>query len=139
MCLDPGNSTGWCLYDTERGCLVGAGTIKENHRTLGELITKKYPEIIVFESFNLYPGAAKSLTWNSFYPVEVIGIIKYLGIMHHMKLVSQAPGIKKFAGTLDLDFVAQARDLGRDNYTEHTKDSILHLQYYLRNNKLEGK
>ena len=130
LVFDPGESTGWVFLDRE-GRLIG-GTCPKDHLAVASLILGYQPDIIVLERFNLYPGMAKSLSWNSFYPVEVIGVIKYLCMLKGIPMVEQAPSIKKYAGGFQDDWLKLKGGMG---ITEHTKDAYLHLKYY----QLHGK
>ena len=130
--FDPGENTGWVCeetWDDGRVTLVG-GTAVRDHRKIAELFDIYYPTHVVFERFNLYPGMAKTLSWNSFYPCEVIGVIRYLCQSRKIPYTEQAPSIKKYSGGLD-DRWKQLRETC--SVTEHTKDAYLHLKYYLRN------
>lgn len=128
LCLDPGESTGWVL-GTEESAFRG-GTCKRNHLEVAQLIQCERPDVIVFERFNLYPGMAKSLAWNSFYPCEVIGVIRYVAMVMNIPIIEQAPSVKKYAGEIkdrhDWVFV-RARCSG---VTEHTKDAYQHYRYF---------
>lgn len=128
LVFDPGESTGWVSI-TADGHLVG-GTAVRDHTKVAALIKAFEPDVVVFERFNLYPGMAKSLSWNSFYPCEVIGVIKYLCMTWSIRQVQQAPGIKKYSGGLDEDWIELRK---RCTCTEHTKDAFLHLKYFFRN------
>lgn len=130
LVFDPGESTGWVC-----GCskdLIDGGTAGKNHIEVAQLIQDFRPDLVVFERFNLYPSMAKSLAWNSFYPCEVIGVIRYLCDSLGIPCVEQAPSIKKYAGGFgaDWDQLKQTHKV-----TEHTKDAYLHWKYYLRNHK----
>jgi hypothetical protein len=98
--------------------------------------------MVVIESFNLYPGMAQHMAWNSFYPVEVIGAVHYLCHRYGIPYVMQKPSVKKYAGKLKPELVEAVKAHssivvrcmpGAEPFMEHTKDAILHLQYYLRN------
>ena len=105
----------------------------KNDHTVADLITDLSPDLIIFETFHLYPGKARSLAWNSFYPCEVIGVIKLVGTARGCELVYQAPSVKKYAGGLQADWVQfQHNDL-KEKVTEHVKDAYLHLKYWERN------
>ena len=129
LVFDPGESTGWCFQD--RDGRVTGGTCKKNHMEVAERIQLLRPDIVVFERFNLYPQMAKSLAWNSFYPCEVIGVIKYLCMRYSIPTVEQAPSIKKYFGGFKSDW-EQLKMLSQD-VTEHTKDAYMHYRYFLRN------
>lgn len=132
LVMDPGNSTGWVaakVLKPDETYLQG-GTLGMNHQEVAELFELLQPDILVVESFHLYPGMAKSLSWNAFYPCEVIGVLRYLAGKWGVPFVEQAPSVKKFAGSLGNDW-----KLLRQAYsvTEHTKDAYLHWKYFLRN------
>lgn len=128
LVFDPGESTGW-IYGSEE-VLIDGGTAGKNHAEVAHLIESFRPDIVVFERFNLYPSMAKSLSWNSFYPCEVIGVIRYMCDTMGIMYVEQAPSIKKYAGGFKADWeqLKQVRKV-----TEHTKDAYLHFRYFLRN------
>lgn len=154
LCLDPGEHTGWVVaqwnaFNVWRGnefvrkehkVTLRGGTAHKDHKAVAELFHEWQPDIVVMERFNLYPGMAKSLSWNSFYPCEVIGVIRYLcecrEPLSSIKLVEQAPSIKKYAGGLGQDWVELRtlyKSIGKiDEITEHTKDAYLHWKYFLR-------
>ena len=129
LVFDPGESTGWCYRD-ESGRVYG-GTCKKKHAEVAERITVLQPDIVVFERFNLYPQMAKSLSWNSFYPCEVIGVIRYLCDKLGICYIEQAPSVKKYFGGFQRDW-DQLQELSQGT-TEHTKDAYMHLKYFERN------
>lgn len=129
LSFDPGDHTGWCYVD-RHGSIVG-GTVLRNHAEVAKLISENRPDIVVLERFNLYPQMAKSLAWNSFYPCEVIGVIKYMCQILEIPVVEQAPSIKKYFGGYKEDWeILKAKST---EVTEHTKDAYQHYRYFLRN------
>lgn len=131
LTLDPGESTGW-TFRTASGSLMG-GTLPPDHLKVAELILALRPDIVVYENFKLYPGKAKHMVWNSFYPCEVIGVIKYICAKEQIKICDQAPSVKKYAGGFDHRWSEFAK---ANPFTEHTKDAYLHLRYFERMKKL---
>lgn len=129
LVFDPGESTGWCFKDRD-GRVVG-GTCKKRHKEVAERIQLLRPDIVVLERFNLYPQMAKSLAWNSFYPCEVIGVIRYLCDRYSIPIVEQAPSVKRYFGGFQADW-GKLKEYGT-NVTEHTKDAYMHLKYFERN------
>ena len=130
LVLDPGNSTGWLFRDSD-GKLYG-GTIFEDHLKVAELIETKHADIIIYETFQLYPNKAQKMCWSSFYPVEVIGIIKYLALKNNIQLVGLQPSVKKFVGKLnwsDINGVC----------TEHTRDTYRLYDFWHRNYEKSSK
>lgn len=129
LVFDPGESTGW-VFRRADGTLDG-GTCPKDHTKVAELLHKYMPEIVVFESFRLYPQKAQSLAWNSFYPCEVIGVIKYLCMVDDVPTVEQAPSVKKYFGGFQQDWDRLKES--SVNITEHTKDAYQLLRYFERN------
>lgn len=130
LALDPGNSTGWCYREND-GKYIG-GTVGENLEDVYQLIEALCPTVIIFETFQLYPSKATKMMWNTFYPCEVIGVIKLAA--QQMKgrgvLVGLQPGSKKFSGVTNDWKNVEARTGG---ITEHTRDAYKLLRFYERN------
>lgn len=137
LVFDPGDHTGWCFRDTS-GRVVG-GTCGKHHMEVAERIQILRPDIVVFERFNLYPQMAKSLAWNSFYPCEVIGVIRYLCDRYSIPIVEQAPSIKKYFGGFQQDWFTLKEICDPKEVTEHTKDAYQHLKYFERNGEKKFK
>lgn len=135
LVFDPGDHTGWCFRD--RDGRVTGGTCGKHHREVAERIQVFGPDIVVLERFNLYPQMAKSLAWNSFYPCEVIGVIRYLCDRYKIPIVEQAPSVKKYFGGFQPDW-DKLKELSRC-VTEHTKDAYMHLKYFERNGERKFK
>lgn len=136
MCLDPGDHTGWFFINIDENGqrTYRGGTAQRSHMEVAELFQIYNPDIVVMESFHLYPGMAKSLSWNSFYPCEVIGVIRYICQRDKRMLIEQSPSIKKYSGGLNQLWVSIRNTF---EYTEHTKDAFLHWRYFARQHGLE--
>ena len=137
LVFDPGENTGWVEAEYNESGLrtnLTGGTVIRDHKKIAELFDIFNPTHIVYETFNLYPGMARNgtMNWNSFYPVEVIGIIKLMAIRRNLPIFGQAPSTKKYSGGLQQDWT-ELRE--RCDATEHMKDAYLHLKYFERNNK----
>ena len=131
IALDPGNSTGWCARDRDGG-LIG-GTAGENHKHVYDLLCHHCPDVVVYETFQMYPGKAQKLIWNTFYPCEVIGVIKYWAMEHNVKIVGLQPSVKKFAlGCDEVDLWKTVERYGAPA-TEHMRDAVRLLRYFERN------
>lgn len=96
LVIDPGETSGWAVANGEEKKVIAVGEMKLWHK-LNELIEKYKPEYIVYESFSLYPWAAKSLAWSSFPTIEVIGVIKYCAERDGITLIAQTPADRKKA------------------------------------------
>lgn len=143
LVFDPGESTGWC-YQNSSGSVCG-GTARKDHLEVVNLIKVAKPDIVVLESFKLYPNKAQSLSWNSFYPCEVIGAIKVTCAQMSVPWLEQAPSVKKYFGGFlqDWDTIGylplQLEEFSK-GVTEHTKDAYMHYRYFVRNGlkKIQG-
>lgn len=136
LVFDPGESTGWCFQDYN-GLLYG-GTARKDHLEVAQLIREARPEVVILERFNLYPHMAKSLSWNSFYPCETIGVIKVTCMDMGVPVVEQAPGVKKYFGGFQEDWktigtLTHNLEPFSKGVTEHTKDAYMHFKYFMRN------
>ena len=133
LVLDPGNSTGWVFEGSGNG-LVG-GTVRENHADVADLLKQLNPDTVVYETFQMYPGKAQKLIWNTFYPCEVIGVIKCYCQTNNIPIVGLQPSVKKFAlAPHEQDSwkrVAIVDNTGKA--TEHTRDAYRLYMYYVRN------
>ena len=132
MALDPGNSTGWVI---RHECGLIGGTIGELHADVWMLLNWWKPDILVYETFQMYPSKAQKLIWNTFYPCEVIGVIKLWVQLHpEVVLVGLQPSVKKFAlSNNELDLWKTVTCSENQRITEHTRDAVRLLRYYERN------
>lgn len=131
IALDPGNSTGWVFREAD-GSLSG-GTCGEDHVAVWKLLEEYHPRVVVYETFQMYPGKAQKLIWSTFYPCEVIGVIKLWATMNGAQLVGLQPSVKKFAlGTIELELWKTVNRHGAPA-TEHLRDAVRLLRYYERN------
>ena len=138
LVFDPGESTGWAFYNTEIADLSG-GTVRL-HNAYGEfrlLFDGLMPDTVVYERFALYPGAAKAMSWNTFIPCEMIGVIKYLCNENGIEDVSDQPaGQRKYISATEMDNAWQMLNDIRKTKTRHTRDALMHLVYYCRQNEI---
>lgn len=133
LALDPGNSTGWVLRKDD-GTLAG-GTIDAYHANVWRLLNDCMPDIVVFETFQMYPGKAQKLIWNTFYPCEVIGVIKlWVQIHPYVSIIGLQPSVKKYAlDSNELNLWKTVMCKQGEKPTEHTRDAVRLLRYFERN------
>lgn len=130
IALDPGNSTGWVFREADGS--ISGGTCGENHEHVWNLLEQYKPTIVVYETFQMYPGKAQKLIWNTFYPCEVIGIIKLWCMKNGAELVGLQPSVKKFAlANSELELWKTVERYGAPA-TEHMRDAVRLLRYYER-------
>ena len=134
LVLDPGNTTGWVFYDSSQQLIEG-GTIREDLKEIYNLIVAKKPTMIVYERFQLYPGKAKSMAWNTFYPVEVIGAIKLTARLIRAEIDWLKPSDKKYALNYKEHPAWKVLRLSAP-FSEHMKDAFQLLMFFMRKNRL---
>lgn len=157
IALDPGETTGYFVkryYDVYepsdeiaqiaeiKSEIVEGGTVGRNHMEVFNLLSRIRPDVVILETFALYPGKAKSLAWNSFYPCEVIGVIKLWVMTQYIQgycvqQVEQAPSVKKYAGGLREDWQYFQHNMLKEKVTEHVKDAYMHIKYWEHYNKCD--
>lgn len=138
LVFDPGESTGWTFYNVITGDLEG-GTVRMRnaYEEFGKVFDRYIPDVVVYEKFALYPGAAKAMSWNTFIPCEMIGVIKFLSWENKLEIITEQPaGLRKFISASELDKAWHSLVDARDSKTKHTRDALMHLLYYCRVNKI---
>lgn len=128
LAIDPGNSTGWVYRDVQG--TVHGGTIGESLNAVVDLIKSLRIDYIVYETFQLYPSKAAKMMWNTFYPCEVIGVIKYISKELTLPLVAVQPSAKKFSGVQSGEWKCIG---SAGKVTEHTRDAYQLLRFFERN------
>lgn len=129
LSFDPGKATGYALIESDgeiSNSVVKAAGSLQGWLGIDELLRKCRPDLVVFETFRLYPWNRKSQTWSAFEPVEAIGVIKYLCSQANIPIVGQSPAMKKFFSDKKL------RSLGAFLHrSSHERDALRHAFYYL--------
>lgn len=76
--IDPGNSTGWALFDID-GNVIDSFMTKSFEATceqLRSLLSINGVKRVLYEEFVLYPWKTKEQMWSEFETVQVIGAIR---------------------------------------------------------------
>jgi len=124
LVFDPGHTTGWALFEDDH--VISAGE-SPDWKDIPEMINQAKVDLVLFESFKLYPWKAKQKIWDSFLEVEVIGVIKAHCYFNNILFYSQQPSDKEF---FDND---KLRDLGvfKVSTSRHARDAIRHGYVFL--------
>lgn len=128
--LDPGESTGFAVVDTEQESTFvdGLGAILEfgvmdGWREVERLIVAHKPNTIVIEKFVLYPNRAAAQSYSPMIPSQVIGVIKYLAEQHGIPCIEQTASSGKSFMLSD--------ELYTHLYSPHARDAARHVGVYL--------
>lgn len=149
LCVDPGETTGWSLWNGD--ILLGGGqtplwpfchdvqdAVESNVGPLAEGETELLRAgaskkantgpiaLFVVEKFALYPWAAKELSWDEFRTAQLIGALTFMAARYQLEIEKQPALIKEraMAGGAGELFVRPLRE------NRHTNDSIMHGFYY---------
>lgn len=154
LCVDPGETTGWSIWQGER--VIGEGQTPlwefafDLHDALNNDIGPLAPgavgclrpgidpcenqpladnpfDLIVCEKFALYPWKAKDLAFDEFRTVQLIGAITFMSTLFGIELHKQPATIKEpamEAGAGEL-FISPLRE------NRHSNDSIMHGVFYM--------
>ena len=97
LSFDPGGHTGWCILEgnkTEQK-LIASGEIPDWHG-VKDIINKYQPDVIVYETFQMYPWKSQAQSWSTFIPCEVIGVIRFIAEEIDTPCVGQQPAQRVF-------------------------------------------
>lgn len=121
LALDPGGTTGWCGYDTEKeefhNGIVGPAP---HHYELWGMISSMCPDILIYESFQVSVKTTNAVS------LEYIGIFKLYAYSVNIKLVPQTSS----AGLGFWDDGKLSR-VGQWHRVIHVRDATRHLLHYM--------
>lgn len=133
LVLDPGETTGWALFEDGKLSAAGqAATKREGWRCIHSLLMDIKPDMLVYENYRVYEHKLERHSNSEVYTVRLIGVIEYLcdivcGIPHYNQMAHEAKG-----------FVSDDK-LQKWGYykpgLKHARDAIRHGCYFLLFNK----
>lgn len=132
MAIDPGERTGWAIgeIDPEAPELTIVEQGVDQLRDFAFLLREKIEEVdvVVYETWRLYPHMARKLIGNDMQPSQLVGIIRFVSWLNpEVALVSQGATIKKTA------FKTMPDDMKRrlaNSSEQHDQDAVMHLWFY---------
>lgn len=127
--FDPGATTGWALWDYEKGECLDEGQVRfdEMPRFLIDHETMLDRTVaIVIEDFRLMAGKAKAQIGSRFETVQVIGMLRLWAEAARVPIKLQAPSIKPIAQRLTGRVPTGAHS------KSHSVDAYNHGAYWLR-------
>ena len=116
LAIDPGNTTGWVTYNTEKQALTGSGDISGTLKDVIDFFLSFDADVYICEDFTVRADMGPALAkLGRLWSVEIIGVLRYLV---GDKLVLQHPASRvrgmNIPGTL------------------HANDAAAHLYYWLQ-------
>ena len=94
LALDPGETTGFALFNANNNLLIETG-VCNGLLEVFDLLEQICPEQVTFESFFLYPGRAASKIFSSFPEVENIGVIRFWCLQNGIKYSERSASVAK--------------------------------------------
>lgn len=136
LSIDPGETTGWALWEGDRLLDAGQEELVKFVDEVGESNSERctctdpfYVELLVIERFALYPWVARSgeLDFDELRTSRGIGALEYIARQAGVRVVMQPATIK------DPAQAAGARELFLSPVYEnrHANDAIMHGWYYI--------
>lgn len=132
LAIDPGERVGWAkgIVGPTAGDFTvverGVHPLRDFALKLGDVIGNY--DTVVYESWRLYPGIAKTMIGNDMQPSQLVGMIRYLGWTHPtVKMVVQGASIKNTALKTMPSDLKESLALSTE---QHDQDAIMHLWYY---------
>ena len=92
----------------------------------------EFLELVIIESFVLYPGRASAQSWSPMQTSEMIGAMKWIAQQAGVPIVMQGANIK-----IPTRRQCAARGINVAHRSNHAADALVHLWYYLLRNDME--
>lgn len=132
LCLDPGKTTGWCLF--ENGKLTTVAHVEDcyddnnvNVVSLLKLIEDIQPDFILYEDYKVYSNKLDRHSFSSVFTVRLIGAVEAYAQMNniktHKQMASTAKGFVTDEKLKQWGFWADGM--------RHGRDAIRHGCYFL--------
>lgn len=85
-------------------------------------------DVVVYETWRLYPEMGKRMVGNDMQPSQLVGMIRLCAWLNpKVKLVSQGANIKKTAMKTMPDWIKARMELSTE---QHDQDALMHLWHY---------
>lgn len=132
LCLDPGKTTGWCLF--ENGHLTKAGHIEDcyddenvNAIALLTLLQEVEPDYIVYEDYKIYANKLSQHSFNPVFTIRLIGVVEAFAQMNDIPVHKQMASTAKGFVTDDKLKQWAMWETGK----KHARDAMRHGCYFL--------
>lgn len=130
LVIDPGDRTGWARAVITDGAITeirqGVTPLKDFAVTLGKRFADY--DTVAYETWRLRPDMARKMVGNDFQPIQLIGVIRYLGWVHpSVRLKSLEPNVKSTGRKVMPPILAERIQHSSE---EHDKDALDLLSYY---------
>lgn len=128
LCLDPGETTGYALF--EHGTLTTAGQVRtiDDWKIISDLFEEMNPTHVVYENYRVYSHKLDRHAFSEVYTLRLIGVIEFLcdvvyRIPYCNQMAQQAKGFTTDEKLKHWGFY--------DKGPKHARDAMRHGVYYL--------
>jgi hypothetical protein len=137
LCLDPGETTGWAVF--EEGKLTAAGQARtiESWDVINDLFNDVNPTMVLYENYRVYAHKLERHSNSEVYTLRLVGVIEFiceviLKVPQYNQMAQQAKGFTNDDKLKAWGFYKKGQ--------RHSRDAIRHGCYFLLFDKaLEDK
>lgn len=128
LCLDPGETTGWTLFEAGNLTATGQTRTIDGWNVIHQLFEDTKPTMVVFENYRVYAHKLERHSNSEVYTVRLIGVIEFMcemlyGIPHYNQMAQQAKGFVSDEKLKAWGFYKKG--------SRHARDSMRHGIYFL--------
>lgn len=132
LAIDPGETTGWCLFNgLKLHTFSQLATKEEGYEAVLKLFAEERPDVVVVENYRVYGHMSNQHKWEELYTPKLIGGLELLchqkGIQMFEQMAFQAKGFVSDDKLREWGFWQKGK--------QHARDSIRHACYFLLFNK----
>lgn len=133
LCLDPGETTGWAVFEHGELSATGqASTSALGWIEIDRLFADVQPTMVIFENYRVYEHKLSRHANSEVYTLRLVGVIEYLcevkyKIPYYNQMAHQAKGFVKDERLMEWGYYKPGM--------RHGRDAIRHGCYFLLFNK----
>lgn len=128
LVLDPGETTGWAVFENGKLTAAGQGRTIEGWNVIGDLFEDIHPSMVLYENYRVYAHKLERHSNSEVYTLRLVGVIEYIcerafNIPHHNQMAQQAKGFVSDEKLKAWGFWNKGQ--------RHARDAIRHGCYFL--------
>lgn len=135
LCLDPGETTGYALFENGKPTVVEQARTVDNWLVIGRLFANIGPTMVIYENYRVYEHKLQRHANSEVFTLRLVGVIEYLCDVIHViprynQMAHQAKGFVTDDKLKAWNFYQPAK--------RHGRDAIRHGCYFLLFDKSLG-
>lgn len=127
LCLDPGHTTGWCLFEDGKLTASGQADTISSWYEIDKLFEDVKPTMVIYENYRVYAHKLERHSNSEVFTLRLIGVIEYICWLDRTPYFNQMAHQAK-------GFVTDEKLKKWDYYqkgAKHARDAIRHGCYFL--------